>query len=72
MGIPSISIYSYELFEGYGVENIIRVGTAGALSPKLNIGDIVVFRQSGAYCYGEGMHDFLSHMRPDEIIINER
>ncbi|MBQ4130769.1 MAG: purine-nucleoside phosphorylase [Clostridia bacterium] len=42
MGIPSISIYSYELFEGYGVENIIRVGTAGALSPKLNIGDIVV------------------------------
>ena len=40
MGIPSISIYSYELFEGYGVENIIRVGTAGALSPKLNIGDI--------------------------------
>jgi len=39
---------------------------------KANIGDIVVFRQSGAYCYGEGMHDFLSHMRPDEIIINER
>lgn len=37
---------------------------------KANIGDIVVFRQSGAYCYGEGMHDFLSHMLPDEIIIN--
>ena len=35
-----------------------------------NIGDIVVFRQSGAYCYGEGMHEFLSHMLPDEIIIN--
>lgn len=34
-----------------------------------NIGDIVVFRQSGAYCYGEGMHSFLSHMLPDEIII---
>ena len=42
MGMPSISIYSYELFEGYGVENIIRVGTAGALSDSLNIGDIVV------------------------------
>lgn len=34
-----------------------------------NIGDIVVFRQSGAYCYGEGMHKFLSHMLPKEIII---
>lgn len=34
-----------------------------------NIGDIVIFRQSGAYCYGEGMHSFLSHMLPDEIII---
>ena len=37
---------------------------------KASIGDIVVFRQSGAYCYGEGMHQFLSHMLPDEIIIN--
>lgn len=33
------------------------------------IGDIVVFRQAGAYCYGEGMHDFLMHERPDELII---
>lgn len=36
---------------------------------RANIGDIVIFRQSGAYCYGEGMHKFLSHMLPDEIII---
>lgn len=36
---------------------------------RADIGDIVVFRQSGAYCYGEGMHNFLSHMLPDEIII---
>ena len=42
MGMPSISIYSYELFEGYGVENIIRVGTAGAMNKSLKIGDIVV------------------------------
>ena len=34
-----------------------------------NIGYIVIFRQSGAYCYGEGMHKFLSHMPPEEIII---
>lgn len=42
MGMPSISIYSYELFEGYNVENIIRVGTAGAMNKNLKIGDIVV------------------------------
>ena len=32
MGMPSIGIYSYELFNFYGVENIIRVGSAGAIS----------------------------------------
>ena len=38
---------------------------------EANIGDIIVFRQSGAYCYGEGMDKFLSHMLPDEIIIRK-
>lgn len=41
MGIPSMGIYSYELFRFYGVENIIRVGTAGAISEKLKLRDIV-------------------------------
>jgi len=41
MGIPSIGIYSYELFNYYGVENIIRIGSAGALSPNLHIMDVV-------------------------------
>lgn len=41
MGMPSIGIYSYELFNFYGVENIIRVGTCGAISDKLNLKDIV-------------------------------
>ena len=41
MGIPSIGIYSYELFSQYGVENIIRVGSAGAISPKLKLRDVV-------------------------------
>ena len=36
---------------------------------RAEIGDIVVFFQSGAYCYGEGMHKFLSHFLPDEISI---
>lgn len=42
MGIPSIGIYSYELFNFYGVENIIRVGTAGGIHPDLKIKDIVI------------------------------
>lgn len=42
MGMPSISIYSHELFKEYGVENIIRVGTAGAINSDLKIKDIVV------------------------------
>ena len=42
MGIPSIGIYSYELYNFYGVENIIRVGSAGAMSEKLHVRDIVL------------------------------
>ncbi|MCD7736655.1 MAG: purine-nucleoside phosphorylase [Lachnospiraceae bacterium] len=42
MGMPSIGIYSYELFHFYNVENIIRIGTAGALSPELKIRDLVL------------------------------
>jgi len=41
MGIPSISIYSYELFNFYGVENIIRIGSAGGLADNLALHDIV-------------------------------
>ena len=42
MGIPSIGIYTYELFHFYDVENIIRFGSAGALHPDLHLGDIVI------------------------------
>ena len=42
MGCPSIGIYSYELFHFCGVDNIIRLGSAGALSPRLKLKDIVV------------------------------
>ena len=42
MGIPSISIYSYELYKYFNVENIIRIGSAGGISKKIKIRDIVV------------------------------
>ena len=42
MGMPSIGIYSWELFTVFGVENIMRIGSTGALQPQVNIRDIVV------------------------------
>lgn len=42
MGMPSIGIYSHELYNIFGVENIIRVGSAGAINKKLKLGDIVI------------------------------
>lgn len=41
MGMPSMAIYSYELFKEFDVENIIRIGTAGAISDKLKLRDVV-------------------------------
>lgn len=41
MGMPSIGIYSHELFHVYDVDNIIRIGSAGAISPKLKLRDVV-------------------------------
>ena len=50
MGMPSIGIYSYELFHFYDVENIIRIGSCGAYSEDLNIFDTILVDKS----YTEG------------------
>lgn len=42
MGMPSMGIYSYELFKFYDVDNIIRIGTAGSLQPDLKIRDLAI------------------------------
>jgi purine-nucleoside phosphorylase len=42
MGAPSIGIYSWELITEYGVQNLIRVGTAGGISDKLKVKDVVL------------------------------
>ena len=42
MGMPSVGIYSYELYHFYDVESIIRIGSAGALQDELNARDIVI------------------------------
>jgi len=46
MGMPSIGIYSYELYAFYGVESIIRVGSAGAYTDKLNLYDVVLAKDA--------------------------
>ncbi len=42
MGMPAIGIYSHELFNGYGVENIIRVGSAGSIQENIHLYDLVL------------------------------
>ena len=54
MGIPSIGIYSMELFDGYDVDTIIRVGSAGSMdnedadetAKSVNVGDIIIARDA--------------------------
>ena len=42
MGMPSIGIYSWELFTIFGVENIMRIGSPGAMQENINLRDIVI------------------------------
>lgn len=56
MGIPAIGIYSYELYNFYDVDNIIRIGSAGALSDDLKLMDIVAAQ--GACTDSNFVHQF--------------
>lgn len=42
MGIPSISLYAWELIHVYGCEKLIRIGTCGSLQPEVNVYDVVI------------------------------
>ena len=48
MGIPSIGIYSYELYKFYDVEKIVRIGTCGSFNKNIKVLDVIL--SSGAYC----------------------
>jgi len=68
MGMPSIGIYSYELFKFYGVETIIRLGSAGSYTDTVNVYDVVLadsaYSQSTyALCQNDFSGDFTY---PDE------
>lgn len=64
MGMASIGIYSYELYHFYGVENILRVGSAGAMSEKLKLRDIVLGQAACTNsAFGE-QYGFRGHFAP--------
>lgn len=46
MGMPSIGIYSYELYNVYGVENIIRIGSCGSYSKDVNVYDVIIVKDA--------------------------
>lgn len=64
MGMPSMGIYSWELFTYYDVENIIRIGTAGSFSSDINIGDIVVSLAASTDSNYEHTFELPGHFSP--------
>ena len=69
MGMPSIGIYSYELFHEYGVENIIRIGSAGAYTSDLHIFDLVLANScwsESTYCMAQaGVEGDIQYPSPE-------
>lgn len=72
MGMPSIGIYSFELFNFYGVDRIIRIGSAGAYTDKLNLFDVVVVKDAysqSSYALVQG-NDPRTHLPSSEGLTN--
>lgn len=76
MGCPSIGIYSYELFKFYDVDVIIRIGSAGAYDPKLNLYDVInvvdaYSENNYGKIVGAGDSDIIAASKPIFKAINE-
>ena len=68
MGMPSMGIYSYELYKFYNVENIIRIGTAGAYTKDLNLYDILLEEK----CYSESSYAKTQNNTEDNILYSSK
>ena len=64
MGMPSIGIYSYELYKFYDVENIIRIGSAGSYVKELNVYDVVLADSA----YSESSYALTQNNTHDNIL----
>lgn len=77
MGIPSMGIYSYELFKFYDVDYIIRIGTAGTLVDSLKVLDLFLVEESysestyALKAFNDSSNIFKSSKRLNEIIEKE-
>ena len=73
MGIPSISIYVYELFNFYDIDTIIRVGTAGSINPEQKVGDLLIahtaYTDSGFLKHFRLPKDYVP--RPDQALLQK-
>ena len=68
MGMPSIGIYSYELFKFYDVDVIIRVGSMGAYDESLDLYDVVVATES----YSDSSYAKVQSGREDNVILSDK
>ncbi|MEG0895069.1 MAG: purine-nucleoside phosphorylase [Oscillospiraceae bacterium] len=66
MGMPSMGIYSYELYKFYNVENIIRVGSAGAYLKELNLFDVVLAEK----CFSESSYAKTQNGTSDNVMLS--
>jgi purine-nucleoside phosphorylase len=73
MGMPSIGIYSYELYAGYGVENIIRIGSCGAYTDKLNLYDVVLAKDAWSESsYAKVQSGYEGHVIDGNVELNAK
>lgn len=68
MGIPSMGIYAYELYKFYGVQNIIRVGSFGAYTDKIDLYDLVLVK----YSYSESHFAIEQNGNSDKIVVGSQ
>lgn len=64
MGMPSIGIYSYELFKVYDVDRVIRVGTAGSYTKDLNLYDVLLVND----CYSDSSYAKVQNGTKEDVI----
>lgn len=71
MGNPSMGIYSYELFNFYGAENIIRIGTCGTYNKDLNLCDLIVSQKTITNTnYGDMFKNNITEVEASNELIN--
>ena len=72
MGMPSIGIYSWELYTVFGVENIMRIGSTGAMLENINLRDIVIGQGACTDSNWAGQYHLPGTFAPLRIIICSR